>query len=341
MAYSPNYTITPALFAEAERIAGLRERIQAATVDLGGTTALQRDARARCVQASAALDGIALTLAQVRAIDDGQVPQRADENAVAAVQGLFAVLRDVETNAGTASVTKAAVLDLHRLLLDGVADAGPAGRYRKSSDEAADDAPSADALTEAMRELLAWWNGDAAALSPVLVAAIVHERVLALQPFVNGNGRMARALATWALYRRGFDARFLFAVDEVYAEDAPSYAGALAAASEDNDLESDNPGDLAPWLEYSAEALRTAIERSWLRVQGLRGGANKKIALRPRQQQVLQLLRDRGTLEPHEVWAELGVSRQGALDTLKPLIAAGLIERVGGAKTGHYVLRKA
>jgi len=34
------------------------------------------------------------------------------------------------------------------------------------------------------------------------------------------------------------------------------------------------------------------------------------------------------------------VSRQGAMDLLRPLLEAGLVEKVGGKKTGYYVLRK-
>ncbi len=44
-------------------------------------------------------------------------------------------------------------------------------------------------------------------------------------------------------------------------------------------------------------------------------------------------------MAPNEIWSALSVSRQGAMDLLRPLIEAGLVEKVGGAKTGHYVLK--
>ena len=99
--------------------------------------------------------------------------------------------------------------------------------------------------------------------------------------------------------------------------------------------------DLTTWLEYSAEGLRQTLERAWLRIQAIRGGAAKKLALRPRQEQLLHLLRDHGSMAPNEIWSALGVSRQGAMDLLRPLLEAGLVEKVGGAKTGHYVLKDA
>jgi DNA-binding MarR family transcriptional regulator len=63
-----------------------------------------------------------------------------------------------------------------------------------------------------------------------------------------------------------------------------------------------------------------------------------KLVLRPKQEQLLQLLRDRKSLTPRELWGALGVSKQGALDLLRPLIQAGLVKRIGTQKTGRYIL---
>jgi DNA-binding IclR family transcriptional regulator len=62
--------------------------------------------------------------------------------------------------------------------------------------------------------------------------------------------------------------------------------------------------------------------------------------LRPKQERLLQLLRDHGSLAPTEIWATLDVSRQGAMDLLRPLIEAGLVEKIGTKKSGRYVLRR-
>lgn len=42
---------------------------------------------------------------------------------------------------------------------------------------------------------------------------------------------------------------------------------------------------------------------------------------------------------PAELWAALGISRQGAMDLRHPLIEAGLVEKIGSKKTGRYMLR--
>ena len=53
----------------------------------------------------------------------------------------------------------------------------------------------------------------------------------------------------------------------------------------------------------------------------------------------LGLLRDRKSMSPREIWEALGVSKQGAMDLLNPLLETGLIERMGTRKSGRYVLR--
>jgi len=54
---------------------------------------------------------------------------------------------------------------------------------------------------------------------------------------------------------------------------------------------------------------------------------------------LLKLLRDHGGMAPAEIWAALDISRQGAMDLLRPLLEAGVVERIGGKKTGRYTLR--
>ena len=72
MAYVPSFTITPALLAQVEQVAALRERIQNAVVDLAWIPALQKDTRTRNVHASTAIEGNPLTLEQVRALEEGR-----------------------------------------------------------------------------------------------------------------------------------------------------------------------------------------------------------------------------------------------------------------------------
>jgi Fic family protein len=72
VSYHPVFTITPALLARVERIAAVRERIQAATVQVRWIPALQKDTRTRNTHSSTAIEGNPLTLEQVRAVEEGR-----------------------------------------------------------------------------------------------------------------------------------------------------------------------------------------------------------------------------------------------------------------------------
>ena len=137
------------------------------------------------------------------------------------------------------------------------------------------------------------------------------------------DGRTGRALAVWELYRRGFDTHHIFSVDEYYWEDRPAYYAALDAVRREGD-------DLTHWLEYCAVGLRQTLDRIWLRIQTFQLDSPTRLVLRPKQERLLQLLRDHGSMAPSEIWASLDVSRQGAMDLLNPLLEAGLVEKIGG-----------
>ena len=332
MAYVPQFTITPALLVGVEQVAALRERIQGAVVDLAWIPALQKDTRTRNVHASTAIEGNPLTLAQVRALEEGRELSSSGARHKREVLNYFAGLRYVEKNAGKKSIRHADVLALHRILAGEVMDQGEAGKYRMIAVRVGQyRPPPPDAVSGLIFELLEWWNTAAKKLSPVLSSAILHYRFEAIHPFADGNGRAGRALALWELYRRGFDTHHIFSVDEYYWEDRPKYYAELDGVRQAGE-------DLTAWLEYCAAGLRQTLERAWLRIQTLQVKSTKKLVLRPRQEQLLHLLRDHGSMAPGEIWKALGVSRQGAMDLLRPLLDAGLVQKVGGKKTGHYVL---
>ncbi|MEO6390769.1 MAG: Fic family protein [Pyrinomonadaceae bacterium] len=333
MAYVPHFIITPRLLALSEAIAVLRERIQGSAVELSWVPALQKDSRARNVHASTAIEGNPLTLEQVKALAEGRSLSAADGRSQREVLNYFAGLRYVEKNAAKRKIRHEDIFTLHRILAESVMDQGEAGRYRTIAvSVGAYRPPAAGDISGLMMELLDWWNERSVELSPVISSAILHHRFESIHPFADGNGRTGRALALWELYRRGFDTHHIFSVDEFFGEDRPRYYSELDAVRRAGD-------DLTGWLEYSAEGLRETLDRVWMRIQAAYHAPGKKIVLRPRQEQLLRLLADHGSLSPAEIWVLLQVSRQGAMDLLRPLIDAGIVEKVGGKKTGRYTLK--
>jgi Fic family protein len=334
MAYEPQFTISARLLSLVEEIAVLRERIQGAAVSVSWIPALQKDTRTRNGHASTAIEGNPLTLEQVRALEEGRELAAADQRSSREVLNYFAGLRYVEKNARRKKIRHEDLFELHRLLADSVMDQGEAGRYRSIAVRVGRHfpPPAAD-VSGLMFELLDWWNTKATGLSPVLSSAILHYQFEHIHPFADGNGRTGRALGLWELYRRGFDSHHIFSVDEYFWEDRPGYYRALDAVRLAGE-------DLSGWLEYCAIGLRQTLERTWLRVQSISRQSPGKLVLRPRQEQLLKLLADHGSMAPSELWEALGVSKQGAMGLLQPLLEADMVERIGGKKTGRYSLKK-
>ncbi len=334
MSYEPQFTIRPRLLSLVEMIAVLRERIQGAAVEISWIPALQKDTRTRNVHASTAIEGNPLTLEQVRALEEGRELAASDTRSSREVLNYFAGLRYVEKHAKKKSIRHEDLFDLHRILADSVMDQGTAGSYRTISVRVGRHFPPAAVdVSGLMFELLDWWNLKSLELSPVLSSAILHYRFEDIHPFADGNGRTGRALALWELYRRGFDSHHIFSVDEYYWEDRPGYYAALDAVRGSGE-------DLTEWLEYCAEGVRQTLEQVWLRVQTYNIKSPEKLVLRPKQEQLLKLLSDHGGMAPTEIWAVLGVSRQGAMDLIRPLLEVGLVEKIGGKKNGRYSLKK-
>jgi Fic family protein len=334
VAYQPQFTITPRLLSLVEIIATLRERIQGAAVELSWVPALQKDTRTRNVHASTAIEGNPLTLAQVRALEEGRELVASDTRSTREVLNYFAGLRYVEKHARKKEIRHEDLFKLHRLLADTVMDQGTAGSYRTISVRVGKHSPpAARDVSGLMFELLEWWNKKSVGLSPVLSSAILHYRFEHIHPFADGNGRTGRALALWELYRRGFDSHHIFSVDEYYWEDRPGYYAALGAVRTAGE-------DLTGWLEYCAEGVHKTLDQVWLRVQSFNLKSPTKLKLRPKQERLLKLLRDHGSMTPSALWKALAVSKQGAMDLLRPLLEAGVVEKLGGKKTGSYSLKQ-
>jgi len=333
MAYQPVFTITPRLLTLVETIAVLRERILSASIQVSWIPSFQREATIQTVHSSTAIEGNPLTLEDVRALAEGRdLPVRAERHR-REVLNSFAGLRFIEKNFEKTPITEEDLLSLHGIIAGGVMQQGRAGEYRTISVSVGFHVPPPPGeIAGLMREYVEWWNSAAGDLSPVISSSILHSRFEDIHPFADGNGRTGRALALWELYRRGFDSQHIFSVDEYFWTDRARYYIALDSVRRAG-------GDLTEWLGYAAEGIRFTLDRVWKRIQDFaaqQGG--QRIVLQPRQETLLRLLDNRKGLAPNEIWSALGITRQGAAKLMKPLLEAGLIRRIGGKKTGRYIL---
>ena len=198
--------------------------------------------------------------------------------------------------------------------------------------------PDWDQVPTLMGDLVAWLSGpSASAVMPVLHAGIAHYECVRIHPFVDGNGRTARALATLLLYKRGFDTRRFFALEEYYNVDRPSYYEALATA--------DQSGDLTEWLEYFVQGIAVEMVRLEQRISALEqivrqvaGAEASALDLNLRQIRALEfLLREtRLTTALYGQWNR--VSRATAQRDLADLVSRRLLQQRGVGRGTYYIL---
>lgn len=91
-------------------------------------------------------------------------------------------------------------------------------------------------------------------------SGVVHYELARIHPFVDGNGRVARALSTVILFIEGYDIRRFFSLEEYFDSDANSYYRALQSVAE-------NDGNLTYWLEYFTQGLAIELSKIKERVE--------------------------------------------------------------------------
>lgn len=100
----------------------------------------------------------------------------------------------------------------------------------RATGETVFESPIPDKFLELMKNFLSWLNSqEANELHPILVAGIPHYWFVWIHPFVDGNGRTARTLATLILYLREFDIKRFFALDNYYDSDKRLYYNAFGS----------------------------------------------------------------------------------------------------------------
>jgi len=174
-------------------------------------------------------------------------------------------------------------------------------------------------------------------MHPVLVAAIAHYELVRIHPFVDGNGRTARALATLIMTMQKFDIKRFFTLDDFYDSDRVAYYAALKRTNE-------TYPDCTSWLEYFLAGVEISLSRVKERVLLLSSDEHKKgvggqVALSERQMKIIEHIHARGSVKTSDLVAMFNVSRQAALKELTALLEKDLILREGDRRGARYILK--
>lgn len=122
--------------------------------------------------------------------------------------------------------------------------------------------PEASDVPGLMSDFAGWLTSDRANDLPVPVrAGISAYQLLNIHPFPDGNGRTARALATYILSTGGYDVKGFYSLEEFYWHDLTRYYSNLQMGLPPLYYEGRaNPHDLAPWIGYFIETMALAFK---------------------------------------------------------------------------------
>ena len=101
------------------------------------------------------------------------------------------------------------IKNLHKVLLAGIDDsiAGKTRNDLKRNVKLAGTAyapPTWHTLKKELNNFLRWHKAESRRLHPLELAALVHLKIISLQPFVDGNSRLSRLMMNWILWKKKY-----------------------------------------------------------------------------------------------------------------------------------------
>jgi Fic family protein len=350
MAYRPRWDYTNRIVNDLLVIEAAREFVDAVPMPPAADLVLRQRARVRSTHASTAIEGNPIPAGDVAATV--LTPSAKATPPQSEVRNYWRALEWLEERAEAGDgPSEAFIRRLHALVLT----VGP-GRPRQLSSYRQQQVVVRDAQTgaveymgpewkdvpELMQALSTWTTSEAAKELPAVVrAGILAYQFVTIHPFMDGNGRTARALATFELWRSGYAFRGYMAMEDYYARDLPAYYNSLQMGLHHNYYFGRHDPDLTPWLTYFAGAMRWSAEE--VRSQSTRWRQQEKTAptaprlhLRLRNLLVRCLNRaisaqeQRPTFTPGDVVDWFGVSDRTARDWLDEWRGAGFVAPASG-----------
>jgi Fic family protein len=334
MAY--RFTFTPELIRSIQAIERARAAVSLTVLPPALVEQLRLRARIRSTHYSTQIEGNRLTLIEAEQVIYAGKAFSGRERDTLEVKNYYLALEQIEAwvESGQA-ITDECIHKLHATIYRG-RRAKPTP-YRDGQNVIRDSAgglvylpPEAKDVPLLMGELVEWIDAGEQQLPVPIVAGIAHYQFVTIHPFYDGNGRTARALATWTLYRGGYDLGRFYALEEFYARDLNGYYAALVTHPHHNYYEGRAEADITPWLDYFLRSMMTVFEAVAAEVQTYSGhkavGDDLLRRLDRRARTVLSLFSRQDEISSADAARVLGLSTRQARDLLTDWVGQGWLQ---------------
>ncbi len=343
--FKPNFNYTNKIVKNLTLISEARAIILNSPLIPKWEVSLRRDALVRSAHSSTAIEGNPLSLDEVSALAAGRdiMVRRKDKQEVL---NYLKALEKIPKFSEKDPFLSKDLLEVHKIVtkdtLDNPKDEG-VFRNRQVivgntiTGEVVFMPPPTVQVPKLVDDFLKWFNSQGIdEIDPIIEAGITHYEIVRIHPFIDGNGRTARVMATIVLFKRGFDVKRFFALDDYYDHDRRAYYEALRAV--------DPKGrDITAWLEYFISGVAVSIEAVKKKVIGLSKDIKAlkekgQIALTERQIKIVERTLEKGKITNREIREMFGLSDEAVRKEIFKLVKMGVLKSEGKGRSRHYVL---
>jgi Fic family protein len=294
---------------------------------------------------STRIEGVELTDADVARVLEGIRSESFRARDEEEVRGYAELHTLIYESYAEIPLTENHVRQLHQILLGRSAkDARHRGEYKKFPNDVVRKrgevveevlfrtAPPFD-TPRLMAGLIAVTNAALAdgSLHPLVVIGRFVVEFLAIHPFQDGNGRLARALTTLLLLRTGYDYVPYASLERVIEDNKPQYYVALR---ESQLAMRDDPADFGAWLFFFLRALKAQQESLAAKLQI----EKEMLDLSDIQQKIADLIGARVRMTGPEIARELGLTDRAARYHIEVLRSRGIVAARGRKRGAYYTM---
>lgn len=197
--------------------------------------------------------------------------------------------------------------------------------------------PEAKDVPTLMKDLVEWIKGEDKLPIPVK-AAILSYQLLTIHPFEDGNGRTARALATYLLSINGYDMKGFYSMEEFYVSDLEGYYSNLQMGLPTLYYDGrENPNDLSPWIEYFIRIMALAFEKVVIKIKNTNVKRYSEVNMEDLSKKDNKLLshllkQPDNIIKPKEIADLYGVTSRTISEWAKEWVRKGILEPASGEK---------
>ena len=171
------------------------------------------------------------------------------------------------------SLSEELLMQVHRLMTENTLEhPEDAGRFRTNNNVVVEDGithetvhtpPSHEDIPQFIKDLCCFFNdqNDGQFIHPIIRGIIIHFMISYIHPFVDGNGRTARALFYWYMLKQGYWLTEYLSISRVIAKSKNSYEKAFLYTEADNMEIGYFVAYNLKVLEYSFKQLQDYIQR--------------------------------------------------------------------------------